>query len=127
MNEYFQKAFDLSGRVALITGGGTGLGFATAKCLASAGAKVVITGRREEVLAAACEEIGESASYYVYDVTDHDDDTIRFISIHSPRVGRDGDGHQFLSRQQFVHRYTEELCDCFQRIQIGVSSGRFPF
>ena len=73
MNEYFQKAFDLSGRVALITGGGTGLGFATAKCLASAGAKVVITGRREEVLAAACEEIGESASYYVYDVTDHDD------------------------------------------------------
>lgn len=72
MNEYFNKAFDLTGRVAVVTGGGSGLGFATAKCLESAGATVVITGRREDVLAKACEEIGGNIHYYVYDVTDTD-------------------------------------------------------
>ena len=54
MNEFFRQAFDLSGQVALVTGGGSGLGFATAKCLACAGARVVISGRREDVLKKAC-------------------------------------------------------------------------
>lgn len=72
MNPYFKDAFDLSGQVAVVTGGGTGIGYATAKCLAAAGAKVVITGRREEVLQKACEELGENLSYCVYDVTDTD-------------------------------------------------------
>ena len=40
----------LEGRVALVTGGGTGLGKATALELSRCGAKVTITGRREEVL-----------------------------------------------------------------------------
>ncbi len=70
MREYFNKAFDLSGRVAVVTGGGSGLGFATAKCLESAGATVVITGRREDVLKKACEKISGNMHYYVYDVTD---------------------------------------------------------
>lgn len=72
MNEFFKDAFDLSGQVALVTGGGSGLGYATAKCLAAAGAKVIIAGRREEVLKKACDEIGEGISYVVYDVTDTD-------------------------------------------------------
>ena len=59
MDAFFEQAFDLSGQVALVTGGGSGLGYATAKCLAAAGAKVVITGRREEVLAKACQELGD--------------------------------------------------------------------
>lgn len=46
----------LSGKVALVTGGGTGIGEAAALALASAGAKVVVTGRRkarlDEVVAA---------------------------------------------------------------------------
>lgn len=73
MNDFFKKAFDLSGRVALVTGGGSGLGYATAKCLAAAGARVVITGRREDVLAKACEELGSSVSYKVHDVTQTDE------------------------------------------------------
>jgi citronellol/citronellal dehydrogenase len=47
----------LSGRVALVTGGGTGLGRATALELARCGARVVITGRREEVLREAAKAI----------------------------------------------------------------------
>ncbi|MBV7379076.1 SDR family NAD(P)-dependent oxidoreductase [Maritimibacter dapengensis] len=43
----------LDGKHALVTGGGTGIGLAIAKALATAGAQVTITGRREEVLAQA--------------------------------------------------------------------------
>jgi NAD(P)-dependent dehydrogenase (short-subunit alcohol dehydrogenase family) len=44
---------DLSGRVAVVTGGGTGIGFATARLLAQHGAKIVIAGRKAERLAEA--------------------------------------------------------------------------
>jgi citronellol/citronellal dehydrogenase len=47
----------LSGKVALVTGGGTGLGKATAIELARCGARVVIAGRRAETLEAAVGEI----------------------------------------------------------------------
>jgi citronellol/citronellal dehydrogenase len=47
----------LDGRVALVTGGGTNLGKAAAAELRRCGADVVIAGRREDVLAAAAEEI----------------------------------------------------------------------
>lgn len=42
--------FDLQDRVALVTGGGTGIGWMIAEGLATNGAKVYITGRRKEVL-----------------------------------------------------------------------------
>src|SRR2546423_12481199 len=63
-------AFSLKDEVALITGGGTGIGFAMARAMAAAGARVVIVGRREAPLREACASIGERASCEVFDVTD---------------------------------------------------------
>jgi citronellol/citronellal dehydrogenase len=60
----------LDGQVAVVTGGGTNLGKAAAAELVRCGASVLIAGRREEVLAAAAEEIG--SSYVVGDVRDRD-------------------------------------------------------
>ncbi|KAJ4501422.1 short-chain dehydrogenase [Lentinula lateritia] len=42
--------FDLTGRIAMVTGGGTGIGYMIARGLAANGAKVYITGRRADVL-----------------------------------------------------------------------------
>lgn len=55
------KGFDLSGRVAVITGGGSGIGRGCALMLADAGASVFIVGRREEKLRAVCGEIQEQS------------------------------------------------------------------
>lgn len=61
--------FRLDGETALITGGGTGLGLGMAQCLARAGAKVVLVGRREAELKHAVAEIGPLASYVAQDIT----------------------------------------------------------
>ncbi len=61
--------FSLEGETALITGGGTGLGFAIARFMASAGAKVILTGRRVAVLKGAAGAIGPQASLVACDVT----------------------------------------------------------
>ena len=49
---------DLEGQHALVTGGGTGLGLATAKALDCAGAEVTIAGRRGDVLERALQDLG---------------------------------------------------------------------
>jgi NAD(P)-dependent dehydrogenase (short-subunit alcohol dehydrogenase family) len=50
----------LTGKVALVTGGNSGMGLATAKLFAGEGAKVVITGRRQEALDEAAKIVGPS-------------------------------------------------------------------
>lgn len=73
--------FSLQGKIALITGGGSGIGFAIAQCMIQAGAKVVITGRREQMLKDAVAELGENAFYFVNDVTalEHLEDLVEQI------------------------------------------------
>jgi gluconate 5-dehydrogenase len=62
------SAFDLTGRTALITGGGTGLGFGIATCFVAAGARAVLVGRRAEELRVACAELGPRAFALLGDV-----------------------------------------------------------
>jgi len=61
--------FSLIGKYALITGGGTGIGLAISRAFCQEGARVVLTGRREDVLQKACQSLGESASYRVCDLS----------------------------------------------------------
>ena len=67
---------DLSGRVALITGGNRGLGEAMAKALSAAGATLALVARNEEKLAAVRDELvvaGGEAAYFTGDVTNEGD------------------------------------------------------
>ncbi len=66
----FQQAFSLAGELALITGGGTGLGFGMAQAFVAAGARVVLVGRRSDVLQEAAAQLGSAATFQVHDVTD---------------------------------------------------------
>ena len=69
----------LNGKVAVITGGNSGIGLATAKRFATEGAQVVITGRRQQVIDEAVREIGSAALGIQGDVADPD---------HHRQVGR---------------------------------------
>jgi NAD(P)-dependent dehydrogenase (short-subunit alcohol dehydrogenase family) len=61
----------LNGKVALITGGNSGIGLVTAKLFVADGAKVVITGRNQVTLDAAVEELGTTNALAVKaDATD---------------------------------------------------------
>ena len=60
---------DLTGRVAVITGGNSGIGQAAAKELVSLGAKVVISGRDEKLLEQAASDLGDAALAINADVT----------------------------------------------------------
>lgn len=68
----YVDVFSLKGKVAVITGGATGLGFAMAQCLSGAGAAVVLIGRRQEELDRACGVIGSNAYSYCCDITKYE-------------------------------------------------------
>jgi len=57
-------------KVALVTGGGTGIGRAVARALVAEGAKVVVTGRREEPLKQLADEHPDAVRYITTDVTE---------------------------------------------------------
>ena len=63
-----QSFFDLTGKNALVTGGGKGLGLAIAAALVKAGARVHITGRDEAALKEAVAGLGSNSSYAIFDL-----------------------------------------------------------
>jgi len=68
-----KNSFSLKGETALITGGGSGLGLGMARSFVAAGAKVVLVGRRADVLQAAAKSLGKGASFAAHDITKLDE------------------------------------------------------
>jgi citronellol/citronellal dehydrogenase len=101
----------LAGRVALVTGGGTGLGKASALELARCGAAVTIAGRRGEVLEQAAAEIAEllgdgTVDWVVGDVRERED-ARRLVEAVLERRGRldvlvNNAGGQFFSPAELI-------------------------
>lgn len=65
--------FSLEGQVALVTGGGSGIGLGIASCMVRAGARVVLVGRRVAELKEACAGLGDRAGYVPQDITRFDE------------------------------------------------------
>jgi len=82
------KYFSLEGKTAVVTGGSTGLGLAITRCMAGAGAKVVVLSfESEEQGQEALKEFGEKAVFYHFNITDtdHTQEMVdRIISEHGP-------------------------------------------
>jgi len=80
----------LDGQVALITGGGSGIGYAIAQWLHHCGATVALIGRRKERVDAAAAELGERALGFAFDVTQLDqvNDLVREVgdTLGSPDI-----------------------------------------
>ena len=77
MNSGAYEKFDLTGKTALVTGGGTGIGYSIARALAQSGAKVMISARRENVLKEAAVRLSDEANgnevlYATMDLADRD-------------------------------------------------------
>ena len=107
-SEIFAPAI-LDGQVALVTGGGTGLGRETARELARCGARVTISGRREDVLEQAAGELceaGGDVDWMVGDVRERDH-ARRLIGDVLQRRGRldllvNNAGGQFFSPAELI-------------------------
>jgi NAD(P)-dependent dehydrogenase (short-subunit alcohol dehydrogenase family) len=78
------NSFSLAGKHALVTGGGTGIGLAISRAFCAAGAQVTITGRRENILKEACQDLGENASYRACDLSQLDAIPALVASLEEP-------------------------------------------
>ena len=81
---------EIDGKVIAITGAGSGIGAASARLLASRGARLVLGGRREAPLKALTEEIfgsGGEATYITTDVTRRKD-LADLVALAGERYGR---------------------------------------
>ncbi|KAK0232649.1 hypothetical protein IW262DRAFT_1325784 [Armillaria fumosa] len=77
----------LSGRVGLVTGGGTGIGFMIAKAFAANGAKVYITGRRLDVLEQAAASVtGVPGSVVPIQMDVTDEESVKTGAKHIERI-----------------------------------------
>ena len=84
------KIFDLSGKVAVVTGGNGGIGLGMAKGLAEAGAKIAIAAQNAEKAKKAIAEIeklGAEAAFFPFDVSS-EDDCRKMIAAVAAKFGR---------------------------------------
>ena len=77
----------LQNKIAVITGGTTGIGLATAERFASEGATVIVTGRNPETLASAREQLGDSVEVVKSDAA-RDDDIAQLVEQVNAKHGR---------------------------------------
>ena len=77
----------LRGKIALITGGNSGIGLATARLFVAEGARVAIIGRNKKTLDAAAAELGDSVVAVQADVTDVEE-TERAVTTAAERLGK---------------------------------------
>jgi NAD(P)-dependent dehydrogenase (short-subunit alcohol dehydrogenase family) len=78
----------LSGKIALVTGGNSGIGLATAKQFVAEGAYVFISGRRQSELAKAAQEIGENVTRIIQGDVSNLADLDRLFSQINKEKGR---------------------------------------
>lgn len=87
----YESLFDLSGRVALVTGGSKGIGKAVARGMAEAGADIMICSRHENELQSATAEIADGLNarieYLVADMTDREQ-VDRLAQAATERLGK---------------------------------------
>jgi NAD(P)-dependent dehydrogenase (short-subunit alcohol dehydrogenase family) len=79
----------LAGKIAVVTGGGSGIGFAAAERFIAEGAFVYIFGRRADVLEAAAAKLGDNAKAVVGSVANLDNLDRLFAQVEAERGGLD--------------------------------------
>jgi NAD(P)-dependent dehydrogenase (short-subunit alcohol dehydrogenase family) len=109
----------LEGKIALITGGNSGIGLATAKQFVNEGAYVFITGRRDAELAAAVKEIGRNVTGIQGDVSKLDNLDSLFAQIKREQGKLDiVFANAGFARYARLGEITEELYDSIFNINV---------
>src|SRR6266513_50737 len=119
-NENNEKdARKLEGKIALITGGNSGIGLATAKQFVSEGAYIFITGRRESELAPAVKEIGRNVTGVQGDVSNLGDLDRLFVIINREKSKLDVVfANAGVAKYAPFGKVTEELYDSIFNINV---------
>jgi NAD(P)-dependent dehydrogenase (short-subunit alcohol dehydrogenase family) len=109
----------LDAKVALVTGGTSGIGLAAAKALAKEGAHVYITGRREQELATAVQQIGGNATGVRGDVSNAGDLDRLYAQIKSEKQSLDVlFANAGIARYAVLGSITEELFDSIFNVNV---------
>jgi NAD(P)-dependent dehydrogenase (short-subunit alcohol dehydrogenase family) len=109
----------LEGKIALVTGGNSGIGLATARQFVSEGAYVFITGRRESELAASAQQIGRNVTGVPGDVSNLDDLDRLFARIKEEKGRLDVVfANAGVARYAPLGKITEELFDSIFDINV---------
>jgi NAD(P)-dependent dehydrogenase (short-subunit alcohol dehydrogenase family) len=109
----------LEGRIALVTGGTSGIGLATAKQFVKEGAYVFVTGRRERELAAALREIGRNVTGVQGDVSNLGDLDRLFTQIKQEQGKLDiVFANAGIAKYAPLGKITEELYDSIFNVNV---------